>query len=117
MVRVVESIAEACGFEVMTLPGGAGCAAAFLEFRPDIVLLDMVMPEPDGISVLHELLTIEPQARVILVSGFEARFLRLGAGVAEFHGGARVSSLKKPFRREELVGALNAEFPLAVAAA
>jgi FixJ family two-component response regulator len=71
------------------------------------VMLDMIMPERDGIDVLNEILVTGIPTRIMLTSGFGDAYLRLAVGVARFHGVDQVSVLKKPFRRRELVELLT----------
>jgi CheY-like chemotaxis protein len=37
--------------------------------RPDLVLTDIIMPDPDGIEVIREIKQIVPTARIIAISG------------------------------------------------
>ena len=57
----------------LVVAGVAGCAEEVLsrykECRPDIVLLDYRMPGADGLSLLQELLALDPDARVVMCSG------------------------------------------------
>ncbi len=52
---LAREVLEANGFEVVEASGGAEGLALFAERHPDIVLLDVVMPEPDGFAVCAEL--------------------------------------------------------------
>ena len=55
-----EVIGEACnGFEAVEL---------YKSLQPDIVTLDITMPEKDGITALSEIMTINPKARCIMCS-------------------------------------------------
>lgn len=67
------------------------------EFQPDLVLLDVVMPEKDGIETLKVLKSENPDIRVIMVSslGTEEKVadaLKLGA----------TAFIQKPFDEDEL---------------
>ena len=75
---------------------------AFLQFRPDVLMLDLIMPKVDGIDVLNEVLMVDPDVRVVLVSGFGDSYLRLGQSLSAFHRSGRVRTLRKPFRNAEL---------------
>ena len=103
---VVSRIAEELGFESQVLTGSESAITVFMDFKPDVVMLDMIMPEKDGIDVLNEMLLSGARCRFVLTSGLSNAYLRLGEQIARFHNGARVSVLRKPFRRAELLSAL-----------
>jgi DNA-binding NarL/FixJ family response regulator len=70
--------------------------------RPDVVLMDIRMPDLDGIAATRELLAAFPQVRVVIVTTFEQDdyiFGALRAGASGF--------LLKRSRPEELVGAIR----------
>jgi DNA-binding NarL/FixJ family response regulator len=70
--------------------------------RPDVVLMDVRMPDLDGIAATRELLAAFPQVRVVIVTTFEQDdyiFGALRAGASGF--------LLKRSRPEELVGAIH----------
>ena len=49
---------------------GTEAVAAARELCPDVILLDLVMPDRGGLEVLPDLLSVSPASRVIVVSGF-----------------------------------------------
>lgn len=107
ITKVVGLIARQLGLEFKALNNSEHATEAFIDFRPDILMLDMIMPEKDGIDVLNEILLTGIPARIVLTSGYSDAYLRLGEGVAKFHESGRVSILKKPFRRADLVSLLS----------
>jgi chemotaxis response regulator CheB len=84
-----------------------GALDAFIEFKPDVVMLDMCMPEKDGIDVLNEILLTGIPAKVVLTSGYGSSILGVAEGVAKFHDNPNVATLGKPFRAAELAEVLN----------
>lgn len=78
---------------------------AYQEHHPDLVTLDVSLPDGDGLSVLRELRATDPTARVILVTGNDQqelveRAVRLrAAGV-----------LLKPFTKAELADRIAQAF-------
>src|SRR5678815_4106527 len=80
---------------------------AFVEFRPDVVMIDIYMPEQDGIDLLHEILLTGIGTGLILTTGGGDGLLSVAQDVVRFHGAAEAGVLCKPFRRAELVAALN----------
>jgi CheY-like chemotaxis protein len=107
ITKVVGLIARQLGLEFKALNNSEHATEEFIEFRPDILMLDMIMPEKDGIDVLNEILLTGIPAHIVLTSGYSDAYLRLGEGVAKFHESGLVSVLKKPFRRADLVSLLS----------
>ena len=107
ITKVVEMIAKQVGLNARSLNSSAQATETFLVFKPDIVILDMIMPEKDGIDVLNEILLTGIPVKVVLTSGFSESYLRLAEGVAKFHENPNVSILRKPFRRDELINLLR----------
>jgi two-component system, chemotaxis family, chemotaxis protein CheY len=48
---------------------GDQCLRLFQETKPDLVLLDITMPNKDGRATLTEILALQPGAKVIMISG------------------------------------------------
>jgi len=107
ITKVVELIARQLGLNARSLNSSSQATEEFIAFMPDVVMLDMIMPEKDGIDVLNEILLTGIPVKVILTSGFSDSYLRLAEGVAKFHANENVSILRKPFRREELIALLE----------
>ncbi len=55
-----EIVAEACD--------GEEAIQAYLEVKPDIVLMDVIMPDMDGKEALQKLLTMDPEAKIVMCS-------------------------------------------------
>ena len=75
---------EARGHEVALASDRPSAVAGYLRHRPDVVLLDLLMPEVDGLAVLAELRRVDPAARVVMLSSLReeakvARAIELGA--------------------------------------
>ena len=90
------------GFEVLEAADGLDAVAKYRDHRPDAVLLDVAMPELDGLGVLKEIKTIDPGARVAMLTGLGQRHILLqamNAGADDF--------VVKPFQQERVMSALN----------
>lgn len=82
-----ELITKRPHFEIIaTSPNGLQGVNDYKRFRPDVVMMDIEMPEKDGLTALKEILEYDPQAKVIMCSsltqsGAEATIeaLRIGA--------------------------------------
>jgi CheY-like chemotaxis protein len=101
ITRIVGFVARELGLEFKAINSSLAATEAFLEYRPNIVIIDMIMPEKDGIDVLNEILTTAIPAQIVLISDFGDGFLKQGTDLAAFHG-TQVSTLEKPFRRAAL---------------
>lgn len=107
LTRVIQRMAEELGYETRIANCPMEAVDAFVEFLPDVVILDMIMPGKDGIDVLNEMLLTGEKTRFVLTSGLSDGYLRLAAGVARFHERDGVHVLRKPFRRAELTELLR----------
>jgi len=53
---------------VIEATDGEEAVALFKQERPELVLMDIVMPKMDGITALSEIKTLDPSAHVVMVS-------------------------------------------------
>ena len=58
------------GYRVRVASGGGSGYEAFCQFRPDLVLTDIVMPEMSGLELIRKIREINPRIKVIFSSGF-----------------------------------------------
>jgi DNA-binding response OmpR family regulator len=90
------------GFRVVTANSGEEALARAEEVRPDIVLLDIVMPDLDGIEVMRQLRERRPVAVILLTAkgstSDKAKGLDLGAD----------DYIAKPFHPDELAARVRA---------
>jgi DNA-binding NarL/FixJ family response regulator len=82
--------------------GGRGALAATRERRPDVVLMDIRMPDLDGITATREVLSAAPGVKVVILTTFEDDdyiFGGLAAGASGF--------LLKRTRPEDLIAGIH----------
>jgi CheY-like chemotaxis protein len=60
---------EAAGFEVDEASSVSECLARIRSHATDVVILDLILPDHDGIEALAEIKTLFPEIRVVTVSG------------------------------------------------
>src|SRR5581483_8851666 len=90
------------GFEVSAAAAFAEAARAFDEEKPDIVLLDLVLGDGDGLDLLRRMKEQSPAIKVIVVSAhgsFERAVQAMKLGAYDF--------IKKPFDLEEVVATVR----------
>jgi CheY-like chemotaxis protein len=94
--RFVRRIAEGEGYEVEVLTLPREFAETFERFDPNVVILDVVMPEIDGIELIRWLIAREAHIKLIVMTGFNPMYATMGAVLAEAHGLMEVTSVVKP---------------------
>jgi DNA-binding response OmpR family regulator len=103
----VKQVAEDTGFAVVVAVNHEQFRAAYDSFRPTAILLDLVMPDVDGIALLGILAEVDCQAKILIMSGFHPELLRSGFRLG---GGYKLNvkgTLHKPFGSAELRAALQ----------
>lgn len=109
ITKIITRIAGALGYETRAVNDPAAAFDAFDTFQPDVLIIDLVMPEVDGIDILHKILALGTAARIIIMSGHGQAYLRLAREVAVFHEHPGITTLAKPFRRADLIAALTGD--------
>jgi two-component system response regulator MtrA len=107
ITQVVGSIATELGVEFRALNASLTAAEVFMEYQPDVVIIDIIMPGKDGIDVLNDIMNTGIPTRIVLTTGVSEGYLRLAQAIARFHGVEPFRVLKKPFRHIELVKLLT----------
>jgi two-component system, chemotaxis family, chemotaxis protein CheY len=98
MRMILRDILHGDGYAVCEAVNGRDAYEKFAEVRPDVVTMDVSMPEMDGLSAIRLILERDPKARVIVVSAQvrpEVRAEALSAGAVDF--------ISKPFPPERLL--------------
>ena len=80
-----------------------------ISWHPDIIILDLIMPDVDGIEILRELKQRECTASVILVSGGDRRMLSSAHELGKRFGLNMLGALAKPVAAEQITALLRQE--------
>jgi PAS domain S-box-containing protein len=68
--KVLSVTLQDAGYQVWTAEDGENGLKIFVDERPDIVICDLRMPGMDGIAVLKEIKTLDPDKEVIVISAY-----------------------------------------------
>ncbi len=91
------------GWEVTTADSGTAAVKAASATRPDAIVLDMMLPDFDGLEVMRRIRANQPEVPVIFLTAKDAVDDRIGGLTA---GGD--DYVTKPFSLEELIARLRA---------
>lgn len=99
VLRFIEIDLKQCGFEVISTASSDEALKLVKSAKPDIVLLDLVMPVLDGFEVLKKLRTFSQMPVIAFSADHGNRENALGLGANDF--------LPKPFNTDEMVRRIN----------
>lgn len=103
MRLTLKKIVEEAGHHVVAeAEDGAECIQRYREWAPDLILMDITMPDMDGITATKKIREIDPDAKVIIVSAMGQQsmvFEAIQAGAKDF--------VVKPFQAERIVQCID----------
>jgi len=103
VTRGVRRVLERLGYHVRVAanPGQALLVATGDQASIDLAVVDVVLPELNGLALARRLVSLRPGVRILLVSGFTGAEV-LSTEEEPFR--RRAAFLRKPFTLEELAG-------------
>ena len=72
VLRVLERLAAKAGFDVVTCASGAEAMRSLMRRPADLAMVDLRMPDVNGLDLLRQIRTKVPSCEVILMTGFAA---------------------------------------------
>ena len=103
MRMMIKDILTKNGYTVVgEAENGAKAVEKYAELKPDLVLMDITMPEMDGIQALKKIKEADPSATVIMCSAMGQQAMVLDAvkrGAKDF--------IVKPFQAEKVIASVN----------
>ena len=103
MRMMLKDILSKNGYEVVgEAANGKEAIDKYIELRPDLVLLDITMPEMDGIEALKKIKIIEPKAKIIMCSAMGQQNMVIEA----IQNGA-LDFIVKPFQQNRVLESLR----------
>jgi DNA-binding NtrC family response regulator len=107
VLRIIERFARKAGFDVVTSASGAEALRALMRKPADLAMVDLRMPDVNGLELLRQIRASVPSCEVILMTGYAA----VDSAVEAIKLGAR-EYLTKPFdfdRLREVLVAIRVE--------
>ncbi|SHE68497.1 two-component system, chemotaxis family, response regulator CheY [Desulfofundulus australicus DSM 11792] len=103
MRMMIKNIVTKSGYEVVgEAENGKQAVEKYAELKPDIVTMDITMPDMDGIEAVKAIKAIDPQASIVMVSAMGQQAMVMDA----IQAGAR-DFIVKPFQQERLLQAIE----------
>lgn len=103
MRMMIKNIIIKCGYEVVgEAENGAIAIELYKELQPDVVTMDITMPEMDGIEGVKAIRSIDPQANIIMCSAMGQQTMvmeAIRAGAKDF--------IVKPFQQDRIIQAIE----------
>jgi CheY-like chemotaxis protein len=105
----VEQALSEAGYRVLTAAGGLEAEQILTAEKPDLVLIDLLMPEMDGFEVIGDLRRSRPGLPVVAMTGgarmTAASYLKIARSL-----GAK-GILEKPFSKDQLLLSVGLALP------
>ncbi|AMM53312.1 response regulator [Pyrococcus kukulkanii] len=103
MRMLLKKILTQAGHEVVgEASNGKEAVEKYKQLKPDLVTMDIVMPEMDGITAVKEIMKIDPNAKIIMITavGQEAKVMEaLKSGAKGY--------IVKPFQAQKVIEEVN----------
>jgi CheY-like chemotaxis protein len=99
VVRYLKKALEQNGYDVTATTSGKQALAIIKAHMPDLLILDLQMPEPDGFDLLKAERSKFPYLRILVISGYLHGALLEAARIF-----GAIATLEKPVTAEALVG-------------
>ncbi len=95
-MEIVRTVAEGLGYEVKITDKADEFAEIYESFDPNVIVLDLVMPEVDGVELAHWLAHEKSQAKIIFITGHNPRYADAAQDLADKGDLVSVTTLSKP---------------------
>jgi DNA-binding response OmpR family regulator len=102
----IRAVLEDEGYSVTCAEDGRRGLAAFRKSKPDLVVIDIIMPDKEGIETILELRSIWPEGPIIAISA--GGRIAKGDLLELAKGGGADAVLAKPFEPEALLALVRA---------
>lgn len=102
MRLMLGNVLRKMGCEVIEAENGKDALLKYREHLPDLVTMDITMPEMDGVETVKRLKALDPEAKIVMVSAMGQKDFVVEAvknGAADF--------IVKPFQEERIINTIK----------
>ena len=102
VLKALRDTLEAHGYEVYEAINGEEALVSYRGVKPDVVLMDILMPKMDGLSATKSIMEYDPKAKIIVVTAMGKKGLEkdcIEAGASDF--------IMKPFKTKDLIKTID----------
>jgi two-component system chemotaxis response regulator CheY len=101
--EALKQICEGAGHWVVgESKNGVEAVKMYQKYKPDVVLMDLVLPEKNGVEAIEEIRVNFPNAKIIACSSMDQEQLKTKAELA-----GAVAFLVKPFSRQQVISLIQ----------
>ena len=97
-----KQIITSAGYQTLEAASGAEAVATFEKEKPDLVVMDLLMPDMDGMDAVRKILEINADARIVICSVDRQRYRRKEAEEI-----GAVGFVSKPVNANEMIELLS----------
>jgi two-component system chemotaxis response regulator CheY len=100
--ELIARVANKCGYEARAIADVPALPGILANWMPDVLTLDLCMPQDDGIAVLSLLNEKGFSGGVLIISGQEEWLRRSAGRLASAHGLKVIADISKPINVKDL---------------
>jgi len=103
IVDTICALGERAGFRAVSSTSASRLRELVASSQPDVIVLDLQMPDEDGVSALRHLADAQCAAKIFLITGMDERTIASAEQYGLRRGLAVFATLQKPFDPDELL--------------
>ena len=107
IARVIEAVAQTLGFDVRAIHHSDQFEKALGQIDPTVILLDIAMPERDGVELIGVLAARSYVGKIVMISGSGPPYIQMSSTIAKARGLNVAGTLAKPFRKQDIADLLE----------